>query len=218
MARLAGALEAGAIVALPTDTVYGLAAHPAHPEALAGLFTLKHRPAEVAVPVLIGHPDQIEDVAGRLGPAAAHLARRHWPGPLTLVVPRAEGFAPDLGGPPSARGTVGIRWPDHALVHSLCRRVGPLAVTSANLHGGPPATTAGEVVEAFGGDDGLDAVLDGGLCDGVPSTVIECRGSSARCRRDGALPWAELTAAPVGTGGEDGTWTGIRWETGPGWG
>jgi L-threonylcarbamoyladenylate synthase len=216
VAWVAGALERGAVVALPTDTVYGLAAHPAHPEALATLFALKHRPADVALPILVGHEDQIREVAGRLGRAASHLARDHWPGPLTLVVPRAAGFGADLGGPPSAAHTVGIRWPDHALTASLCRRVGPVAVTSANRHGAPPATTAAEVLEAFGGDDRLGAVLDGGRCDGVPSTVVECRGASARCLRDGALPWVELAGVAVGAEAEGAGPGGIGWEPGPG--
>ncbi|HEV3280593.1 MAG TPA: Sua5/YciO/YrdC/YwlC family protein, partial [Acidimicrobiales bacterium] len=163
-----------------------------------------------------GDQDQIAELAGPLGRAAAHLAREHWPGPLTLVVPRAKGFGPDLGGPPSAGRTVGVRWPDHSLIASLCRQVGPLAVTSANLHGAPPATTAAQLIEAFGGAGGLDAVLDGGICDGVPSTVIECRGASARCLREGALPWVELAGVAVGVVAEGTGPGGIRWESGPG--
>ncbi len=204
----ADALDSGSVIALPTDTVYGLAAHPAHPEAMAGLFALKRRPAEVAIPLLVAREDQLAEVAGRLGPAGAYLARHHWPGPVTLVVPRAERFGVDLGGPPSARHTVGIRWPDHTLVQALCGQVGPLAVTSANLHGGPPATTAGEVVAAFAEADGLAAVLDGGVCDGVPSTVVECRGSWARCLREGAIPWEVL----VTDGAEGEASNRIHWE------
>jgi L-threonylcarbamoyladenylate synthase len=211
----AAALGGGSVVALPTDTVYGLAAHPDRAEALAALFSLKGRPAEVALPVLIGDADQITAVAGRLGPAAASLADRHWPGPLTLVVPRAAGFAVDLGGPTSARGTVGIRWPAHALVESLCRRVGPLAVTSANRHGQPPASTPGKVLSAFAGEDDLVFVLDGGVCDGVPSTVVECRGDTARCLRPGAVRWEELTAETQGREAPDGPAAAIRWDPQP---
>ncbi len=211
MAAAAGALEGGAVVAVPTDTVYGLAAHPTRPDALTGLFTLKGRPADVAVPILLGAEAQTAAVAGRLEPAAAYLARRHWPGPLTLVVPRADRFAADLGGPTSGRHTVGIRRPDHSVVVALCGRLGPLAVTSANLHGAPPATTAGEVLTAFAGAGGLAAVLDGGVCDGVPSTVVECRGSSARCLRAGAIPWETLVGA-----GADREGTRVRWEATPG--
>ncbi len=204
----AEALRGGAVVALPTDTVYGLAAHPGRPDALAGLFALKRRPAEVPVPLLIGRSGQIAEVAGRLELSAAHLAGRFWPGPITLVVPRNEGFGADLGGPPSARPTVGIRWPDHPVVRALCGQVGPLAVTSANLHGAPPATTVDEVMAAFAGAGGLAAVLDGGVCDAVPSTVVECRGSTARCLREGAIPMEVLAA----DGEDGGRSAAIHWE------
>ena len=120
------------------------------------------------------------------------LARRYWPGPLTVVVPRGPNFAADLGGPPSARTTVGVRLPDHLLVQGLCREVGPLAVTSANIHGDPPATAAHEVMESFPESDGIGIVVDGGRCDGTPSTVVECRGETLRCLREGAIPWSEV--------------------------
>ncbi|MHB1717587.1 MAG: L-threonylcarbamoyladenylate synthase, partial [Acidimicrobiales bacterium] len=145
------------------------------------------------------------------------LAARFWPGALTLVVPRVPGFTADLGGPPTARRTVGIRWPDHPVVVALCRAVGPLAVTSANRHGAAPITTAAGVAAAFGtpppeagagrsplttGDDniGPGLVLDGGTCDGVPSTVVECLGPAARCLRAGAIDWASLSEAAAGPG------------------
>lgn len=212
-----GALEAGAVVAIPTDTVYGLAVRPGDPEALAALFTLKRRPAEVAVPVLVGHGDQVRDLAGSLEPAAAQLAGHHWPGPLTLVVPRGPAFQADLGGPPAGAQTVGIRWPNHALVESLCRRAGPLAVTSANLHGAPPATSASAVLDEFAAADGIAAaadgiaaVVDGGVCDGLPSTVLECRGWSVRCLRRGALPWADPVVVADGGEAWDRAWNDLR--------
>ena len=210
MKWVAGALEAGAIVAIPTDTVYGLAARPGGPGALAGLFSLKRRPPDVAVPVLVGQDEQVGDVAGRLGPGAAELARRHWPGPLTLVVPRGPTFDADLGGSPAAMGTVGIRWPDHPVVEFLCRRAGPLAVTSANLHGARPATTPAEVLEQLAEADGLAAVLDGGVCDGAPSTVLECRGWSVRCLRRGAVPWVEPATDPDRREAGEPAWIDLR--------
>ncbi len=210
MEWVVGALEAGAVVAIPTDTVYGLAALPGDPDALAALFTVKRRPADVAVPVLVGHGDQVQDVAGRLEPAAAQLARHHWPGPLTLVVPRSPDFKADLGGPSTARAAVGIRWPNHTAVEYLCRRAGPLAVTSANLHGAPPATTAAAVVGSFAGADGITAVVDGGVCDGMPSTVLECRGWSVRCLRRGALPRVEPVVDLEGSETVDPVWVDLR--------
>jgi tRNA A37 threonylcarbamoyladenosine synthetase subunit TsaC/SUA5/YrdC len=144
----------------------------------------------------VAGPEQVALVAGELGPAAAGLADRFWPGPLTLVVPRRPGFTVDLGGPPTARQTVGVRRPEHPVVVALCELLGPLAVTSANVHGAPPATTAAEVATVFAGADQPEVVLDGGRCDGVPSTVVECRGPASRCLREGALAWADLHARP----------------------
>jgi len=206
----AAALADGAVVAVPTDTVYGLAVDPTQPEAVERLFTCKGRPADVPLPILVAGNEQVALVADDLEVAARALAERYWPGPLTLVVPRRPGFTVDLGGPAAARQTVGVRRPDHPVVVALCELLGPLAVTSANLHGAPPATTAAEVVQVFTGSDQPELVLDAGRCDGVPSTVVECRGPASRCLREGALPWAELhgphrvDAAAPGTGGVDG--------------
>jgi len=204
----AAALADGAVVAVPTDTVYGLAVDPAQPEAVARLFALKGRPDDVPLPVLVAGPEQVALVAGDLEPAAAALAARFWPGPLTLVVPRRRGFSADLGGPPAARTTVGVRRPAHPTVVALCELLGPLAVTSANHHGAPPATTAAAVSAVFAGSGQPALVLDGGTCDGTSSTVVECRGPASRCLREGALAWADLhgpvPAAPPPTDGPRG--------------
>lgn len=192
LALAAGALRAGAVVAMPTDTVYGLAADPWQPQAVRRLFSLKGRPSEVALPVLVAGREQVSAVAAPLDGAAGLLADRYWPGPLTLVLPRRGSFTADLGGLSSARKTVGVRWPDHPVVETLCRELGPLAVTSANRHGGPPATRAAAVAEVFAGEHELTVILDGGLCDGTPSTVVECGGKALRCLRHGAIPWREL--------------------------
>ena len=209
--RAASALADGDVVAVPTDTVYGLAVDPSQPEAVARLFALKGRPDDVPLPILVAGQDQVAMVAGGLEPAAAQLAARFWPGPLTLVVPRRSGFTVDLGGPPAARQTVGVRRPDHPVVVALCELLGPLAVTSANLHGAPPATTADEVVAAFAGVDQPAVVIDGGTCDGVPSTVVECRGPASRCLREGALAWSVLhgpldESGNASDGGPDALW------------
>jgi L-threonylcarbamoyladenylate synthase len=190
------ALRQGQVVAIPTDTVYGLAVDPMQPGAVERIFALKDRPVDVALPLMVAGAGQLKVTTGSLDTAAGKLAHRFWPGPLTLVVPRARGFSVDLGGPPSARRTVGVRWPAHALVELICAEVGPLAVTSANLHGRPPATSATEVDASFAGLDGLALVLDGGTCDGTPSTVVECRGPACRCLREGAISWDEILRAP----------------------
>ncbi len=197
------ALRRGSVVAVPTDTVYGLAVVPSVAGSVDRLFTLKERPQDVAIPVLVAAWQDVGLVAGRLGAAAEQLAARYWPGPLTLVVPRSPDFSADLGGPP-ARRTVGLRWPDHPVVQELGRQLGPLAVTSANVHGSPPAATAGEVAAAFSGADGLAVILDGGRCDGIPSTVVECRGPAMRCLREGAIPWDEVAGSRPGRQPPDG--------------
>ena len=191
------ALAAGQVVAVPTDTVYGLAVDPSVPGSVDRLFALKGRPRDVPLPVLVATDDQVDAVAGSLGIAARHLATRYWPGALTLVVPRAPGFTVDLGGPPSARMTVGVRWPDHPSIGQLCRALGPLAVTSANRHGAPPATTAAEVLAELSDVEQPVVVLDGGRCAGAPSTVVECRGPATRCLRQGAVPWRDMAGDPL---------------------
>jgi L-threonylcarbamoyladenylate synthase len=204
LAQAVEALRAGWVVALPTDTVYGLAVDPWQPEAVERLFALKERPPTVALPVVVGQLDQVDPVTGPLSGSSRRLADRYWPGPLTLVVPRAEGFDADLGGPPASRGTVGVRWPDHPLIQALCRELGPLALTSANRHGAPPATTALDVARAFPGAGQLAAILDGGVCDGVPSTVVECLGTTTRCLRQGAIPWSGWSDSDPDQGPSDG--------------
>ena len=190
--EVAAALADGAVVAVPTDTVYGLAVDPTQPDAVARLFACKGRPTDVAIPILVAGREQVALVCGELETAAQALAGRFWPGPLTLVMPRRPEFRVDLGGPAAARQTVGVRRPDHPVVVALCELLGPLAVSSANRHGAPPATTALEVVRTFVDSDQPEVVLDGGNCDGLPSTVVECRGPASRCLRQGALPWSLL--------------------------
>jgi len=194
--KAADLLAAGMVVAIPTDTVYGLAVDPSQPGAVDRVFALKKRPGDVALPVLVTGWGQVEMVAGTLEGAAQGFADQYWPGPLTLVVPRRGRFRADLGGELAASWTVGLRWPDHPVVQALCTAIGPLAVTSANRHAEPPATSAEDVIVAFTGDDRLSAVLDGGVCDGAPSTVVECRGPVSRCLREGAIRWDGPTRRP----------------------
>jgi tRNA threonylcarbamoyl adenosine modification protein (Sua5/YciO/YrdC/YwlC family) len=201
LAAATEALRAGSVVGIPTDTVYGLAVDPTHPGALERLFAMKDRPAEVAVPVLVGSWAQADRVADLDGEAASLLAVRFWPGPLTLVVPRAPGFTVDLGGPPEAAGSVGLRWPDHPVVAALCAGLGPLAVTSANLHGAPPAVTADLVVSSLAATSQPALVIDAGTCDRPPSTVVDCQGTEVRCLRPGTVAWPDIEAALEPSGG-----------------
>jgi tRNA threonylcarbamoyl adenosine modification protein (Sua5/YciO/YrdC/YwlC family) len=185
------ALRAGGVVAIPTDTVYGLAVDPTRPGATDALFALKDRPASLDLPVLVGSIDQAEALAGPggLSKTARQLARLFWPGALTIVVPRRLGLDWALGG----RGdTIGLRLPDHAVARTLCVDVGALATTSANAHGEAPCTDAASVRRAFGS---RVVVVDGGRCAGAPSTVVSLVGDVAHCLREGSVPWADIRAA-----------------------
>jgi L-threonylcarbamoyladenylate synthase len=183
----AEALAAGGVVAVPTDTIYGLAARLDRPGALEAVFALKGRPLGLALPVLVGDEGQLPGLVARWPPDAARLAQVFWPGPLTIVVEARDEIGRRLGG--DGR-TVGLRQPAHEVVRGLCRMSGPLAVTSANRHGDQPCTTPEEVLATFGpGASNLAVVLDGGRCDGSPSTVVDCAASPPRCRREGGVPW-----------------------------
>jgi L-threonylcarbamoyladenylate synthase len=185
------ALDGGAVVGVPTDTVYGLAARLDRPAALRAVFAAKGRPPGLALPVLVSGPDQVEVLARSWPLTAAGLAARFWPGPLTLVVPALEDVGPLLGGDGT---TVGVRCPDLILLAALCAAAGPLAVTSANRHGRPPCTTAAQVAAAFD-PAAVPVVVDGGSCDGVPSTVVDCTKTPVRCLREGGLRWVDVCAA-----------------------
>lgn len=177
------ALGRGEVVAVPTDTVYGLAADPRRPGATARLFARKGRPEAVALPVLVADAGELARLAEPLPPEASALVARWWPGPLTVVVRRAAGVDWELGGDPT---TIGVRCPDHDLLRELLRRSGPLAVTSANLHGEPPCATPAEVRARLGGDL---LVLDGGRCAGTPSTVVDWTSGKPRLLRPGPVPF-----------------------------
>ena len=184
------ALASGQIVALPTDTVYGLAADPFSTGAADRLFLLKRRPREVDLPLLVADEEQALSLATAVPDSARHLMDRFWPGALTVVLPRHPDLAADLG---ADEATVGVRCPGHPVPLALCQAHGPIATTSANLHGRPTLTTAEGVVTQFG--DALAVVLDGGRCDGAPSTVVDCTGERPRLLREGRIPWDEVQAA-----------------------
>ena len=179
--RAAKALLAGGLVVLPTETVYGLAALASDPVATRALFERKGRDADVPVAVLCADAEQAMALAeGRS--LATELAEAHWPGPLTMVLPRRPGLGWALGEPTD---TIGLRCPDHDLVRALAARVGPLATTSANRHGHPTPASATDAAEQLLGD--VDLVLDGGQLSGTPSTVVDLTGGTLRILRQGGV-------------------------------
>jgi L-threonylcarbamoyladenylate synthase len=184
------ALAAGRPVVLPTDTVYGVAVEPTRRGATNRLFAVKERPRTAALPLLVASLDQALQLSGDLPPTAVALADAFWPGGLTLVVPRRPGLDLDLGGEDDA--TVGLRQPDHPVPVALAERVGPLAATSANLHGRPTLSTAGEVAAELG--EAVELVLDGGRCAGAASTVVACTPEGVTVLREGRVPTADVLA------------------------
>ena len=186
----ARALAAGQVVALPTDTVYGLAVDPFRAGATDRLFALKGRPREVHLPVLVADEEQALELTTAVPEVARRLMASFWPGALTLVLPRRPDLVADLGGDHT---TVGVRCPAHPVPTAVCRLAGPLATTSANRHGEPPLPTATDVVAAFG--EGVSLVLDGGTCSGLPSTVVDCTGHQPELLRRGHVPWERVVAA-----------------------
>jgi L-threonylcarbamoyladenylate synthase len=185
-------LERGGVVAIPTETVYGVAVLPRQ-EALQRLLAVKRRSADKGIALLIDSVDQARPLA-EMPSAAERLAGRFWPGPLTLVLPVAPGIElpPALTG---GRPTVGFRLPDHDVPRRLARRLGPIAASSANVSGQPDATTARAVLDALGNE--LDLVLDGGpVRAGIPSTVValDAAGGEPVILREGAIPASEILA------------------------
>ena len=184
------ALQAGGLVAFPTDTVYGLGAMLFNSQAVEQLYLVKGREAAKAIAVLVGSEEDLPQVAQELGQVAARLARRFWPGPLTLVVPAHPRLPPNLSPLP----TVGVRMPDHPVALALLRRTGPLAVTSANLSGQPSACSAGEVYAQLSGR--IPLILDGGQTPGgKPSTVVDCTGPELVILRQGPISERQLNEA-----------------------
>lgn len=194
-AEAAAALRRGELVAVPTDTVYGLVVPAGRPGAAAALAAAKGRAADVPVQVLVAGTDQVAELVGAdgLGDTGRRLAERFWPGGLTLVVGRRPGLALDLGGDGT---TVGVRAPDHPVVVALCREVGPLAATSANQHGEPPLTSAAAVAEAFAGR--VAVVVEGGLGSSLASTVVDVTGAVPVLLRAGAVAWDDIVAVAGG--------------------
>jgi L-threonylcarbamoyladenylate synthase len=191
LARALALLRGGEPIAFPTDTVYGVGAAAHDAAAVLRLYAVKRRPRTQAIPLLIADAADLASVAAEAPPLALRLAQL-WPGALTLVLPAAPDLPPELlaGG-----ATVAVRLPDHAWLRGLIRALGgPLAATSANLHGDRDPQTAQDVAAQIG--DALPLIADGGPTPGpIPSTIVDCTGAEPRLLRAGALAWERISAA-----------------------
>jgi tRNA threonylcarbamoyl adenosine modification protein (Sua5/YciO/YrdC/YwlC family) len=192
-------LRAGGVVALPTDTVYGIAVALDTPGGIERLFAVKQRPLDKGIVLLLDDAAQASSV-GVMTPAATALTRAFWPGGLTVIVPQRPGVAfPAVL--TAGAATIGLRVPDHDAPRALARTVGPMPTTSANVSGQPEAPDAREIVEQLG--DAIDLVLDGGPARGGPaSTVVDCSGPVPRVIRIGTISAERIDAIldEAGTG------------------
>jgi L-threonylcarbamoyladenylate synthase len=189
-AEAIAALRRGGIVAIPTDTVYGIGVALDTPGGIERLFAAKSRPPDRAIALLVADVEQATEL-GELTPAARALAAAFWPGGLTLVVPRRTDRplpAALTGGElaPGAIPTIGLRVPNHDAPRALARAIGPLPTTSANRSGEPEARDADEIERLLGA--AIDLVLDGGPAAGGPaSTVVDVTSAEPRILRAGAI-------------------------------
>lgn len=186
------ALERGELVVLPTDTVYGIAANAFSPSAVAALLKAKGRGRNAPPPVLIAGAHQLEALANQIPTVARALADKYWPGALTMVLTAQPALDWDLG---ETRGTVALRVPDHPVTLELIREFGPIAVSSANLHGAPAATNCADAIKQLG--DSVAVYLDAGTSAiGAASTILDLTplalGDPVRVLRQGAIPAEEL--------------------------
>lgn len=183
-------IRRGGLVVLPTDTVYGIGTIATDAQAVQRLLAAKGRGRQMPPPVLVAHAHDIDDIAVEIPDSARRLAHSHWPGALTLILRARPDLGWDLG---DTHGTIALRMPDHAATRQLLEQVGPMAVTSANLTGQPPATTIDEAIASF-----AQSVLyiDGGPTPGTtPSTIIDFTRATPQALRCGAVSLEELSAS-----------------------
>ncbi|MGH9144543.1 MAG: L-threonylcarbamoyladenylate synthase [Vicinamibacterales bacterium] len=181
----------GGLVAIPTDTLYGLAADPFSAAAVARVFAVKGRTAEQALPLIAANAGQVTMHLGRLPPTAQILVERFWPGPLTLLVPAPPALAAAVTG---GTGKIGVRVPADAVARAISAEAGrPVTATSANLSGQSPTADPDQVERSLG--DRLDLLIDAGLTrGGAPSTIVDVTGADPILVRAGAISWDDIQA------------------------
>jgi L-threonylcarbamoyladenylate synthase len=196
IAKAVALLRAGQVVALPTETVYGLGADALNPAAVARIFALKGRPADHPLIVHLPPDEPLENWAADVPPAARTLAQAFWPGPLTMILARNARVPKTVTG---GQDTVALRVPDHPLALALLRAFGSgIAAPSANRFGHVSPTTAAHVRDEF--DDALPLILDGGPCRvGIESTIVDLTRGAPVVLRPGAIGAADIARVAIGT-------------------
>ena len=184
-------LQGGGVVAIPTDTLYGLAADASNPDAIERVFAIKERPDGMALPVLLADTEQLGLVATEVSAQVMRVAESFWPGPLTLIVKRNDDLPPRLT---SGNPTVAVRVPGHPVPRELAWRLGrPITGTSANISGAADPQTLEELRQQVG--DRVDLVIEGGPTPaGTASTIVDLSGESPRLIREGAIPFEKIAA------------------------
>lgn len=187
------AIQSGQLVVLPTDTVYGIGCDAFDPEAVGRLLAAKDRGRDVPPPVLIGQVAALDGIATGIQPYVRDLVERFWPGALTVIVTAQPSLAWDLG---ETHGTVAVRMPDDEIALAILQQTGPLAVTSANKHGAPPATRILDAATQLGAV--VEVYVDGGPREAqLPSTILDCTGPAPVVLRAGAITEDDLGAIMV---------------------
>lgn len=191
LAAAASAVRAGRLVVIPTDTVYGIGADAFSSAAVRALLAAKNRGPDMPVGVLVGSWSTIDGLVLSVPRSARLLIEAFWPGDVSIVLPHAPSLSWDLG---QSGGTVMLRMPLHPVAIELLREVGPMAVSSANVSGRPPATSAQDAREQLG--ESVSVYLDGGPSgDPVPSTIVDLSGDEPLLLREGAVSQAAISEA-----------------------
>jgi tRNA threonylcarbamoyl adenosine modification protein (Sua5/YciO/YrdC/YwlC family) len=188
VAKASAAVREGEVVVLPTDTVYGVGADAFSAEAVASVLAAKGRGREMPPPVLVPSVRTVDGLATSVPPWARALIAKFWPGPLTLIFEAQASLMWDLG---DTNGTVALRMPKDDVAIALLSEVGPMAVTSANITGQPPATTVTDAAAQLGA--AVTVYLDGGPTTGNEvSTIVDCTGDEPVVLRAGAISWDDI--------------------------
>ncbi len=196
LAAAALAIRRGELVVMPTDTVYGVGCDAFDPDAVTRLLDAKRRGRDMPIPVLISAVTTLDALTNAVPEWARVLVDKFWPGPLTLVCMQQASLQWDLG---DSRGTVAVRMPESDVTLELIQRTGPLAVSSANTSGSPPATNAELATEMLG--DFVEVVLDAGETSGdQASTIVDCTGDRPHVLREGVLSARDIYGALADTG------------------